>query len=195
MLKYGFYLFIAWALFGCVAAEDVTRGGASPVASALPISERDWGPAEVVVTVPRSLSVSDSNVMRPTADIVWQEDPAGDRHAQVQTILTGALQPVVATLDCATAVRIELEVTRFHALTERARYTIGGSHEIAFDMRVVDARTGALLTPPQTIDLVLDAYGGRRAIEAEAAGQTQRVRITAFLQDWAREAFDIPDPA
>jgi hypothetical protein len=35
---------------------------------------------------------------------------------------------------------------RFHALTERARYTIGGQHEIEFVYSVRHAETGAILS-------------------------------------------------
>lgn len=78
---------------------------------------------------------------------------------------------------------LDITVSRFHALTEKARYTVGGVHSIAFTMQLRDAATGAPLGEPHPVKADLKAFGGHRAIEAEARGETQKVRISAHLAD------------
>ena len=56
-----------------------------------PDATRAWRLAEVRVSVPNSLTVSEAETLLPNADIVWREDPAGDRHAQVATIMKNAI--------------------------------------------------------------------------------------------------------
>lgn len=47
--------------------------------------------AQINVLVPDSLTVAEANWYYPGSDIVWGEDPIGDRHAQVAHILQDAL--------------------------------------------------------------------------------------------------------
>jgi len=193
MVKYTFYLVCIWLLFGCVQPSGVSRDSGRTLGPILePATQpatRDWGQAQLILRVPESLSVSESESIRPSSDIVWREDPLGDRRAQVQALMVDALAPVVFGLEGRTPVRIEIEVTRFHALTDRARYTIGGEHEISFILSVRHGTNDALLQAPRMVELRFEALGGRQAIEAEALGITQRVRISDHLQDWARGAF------
>jgi len=86
---------------------------------------------------------------------------------------------------------VELELTRFHALTERTRYTIGGEHEIEFIFTVRHADTGEALTGPIPVDLTFRALGGSRALEAEAQGIYQRDRIQSQIAGWARAEFGL----
>lgn len=141
----------------------------------------DMSITKVNVRVPRTLRVSEANRYLPQGDIVWREDPLGDRHAQVQTIVQAALEAGVRPLQGSVEVELDVEVLRFHALTQKARYTTGGVHAIAFTMVLRDAETGEALTPVREIEADLTAYGGRRALVAIAEGRTQKVRITGFL--------------
>ena len=50
-----------------------------------------WRLAEVRVSVPKTLVVSEAKTLLPRADIVWREDPMGDRHAQVGKIIQTAV--------------------------------------------------------------------------------------------------------
>ena len=59
-------------------------------------------------------------------------------------------------------------------------------------MTVRHAETGALLSGPRNVDLTFRGYGGQAAIQAEAAGITQRVRIMDRIQTWARAEFPTP---
>lgn len=135
----------------------------------------------VTVVVPRSLKVSERNSYLPRGDIVWREDPIGDRHAQVQKIVQDAMVRGVSALNGPVSVDLEIVVSRFHALTEKARYTTGGVHAITFDVILKDPATGAQLTPPRTVRADLEEFGGQQAIIAMAQGQTQKVRITDHL--------------
>ena len=181
----------ALGLSACATPFDVTRNAS--IGTITPVIEaptQDWSITALQIDVPRSLSVSEANTIKPRADIVWREDAPGDRHTQVAAILTEALTPVMQPNPAAaTPVIVSLQLTRFHAVTERARYTIGGEHEIEFILTVRHAETGEILSGPRDVDLTFRAYGGSQAIAAEAEGITQRVRITQRLQDWARVEF------
>lgn len=178
----------AMIVAGCTPTTEVSRniGLMGPVAD---VPRQNWGFSELVVVVPRALSVSEAHGIKPRADIVWREEPMGDRHAQVAAIMRGGLEPALAGMRGDVPVQIVVEVTRFHALTERARYTIGGEHEIEFVYSVRHAETGALLSGPAAVDLTFRALGGRDAVEAEQQGITQRTRITERLAGWVRGTF------
>jgi Family of unknown function (DUF6778) len=147
----------------------------------------------VTVRVPRSLKVSEANRFLPSGDIVWREDPIGDRYAQVQKIFEDAMTRGVAPLNGPVGVDIEVQVLRFHALTEKARYTVGGVHSITFDLAIRDSETGELVVPVRTVRADLDAFGGKQALAAEARGQTQKVRISDHLAEVIRQELSNPE--
>ncbi|WP_264213228.1 DUF6778 family protein [Leisingera thetidis] len=161
-----------------------------------PLPQADPVPAlrisGVTVEVPRSLTVSETNSYLPKGDIVWREDPLGDRYAQVQAIVQHAMTAGSAGLDGPIGAHLHVEVLRFHALTQKARYTTGGIHAITFRMRLTDPATGALLRPERTVEADLKAFGGARALEAMARGQTQKVRITGHLANVIRQELTRP---
>lgn len=179
----------ALAVSGCVSGSDVTRSAGLDLGPVIDIPVQNWDFAALQVSVPETLSVSEANTIKPRADIVWREGPAGDRHTQVQDLVQAALEPSLTNLTGAIPVRFDIEVTRFHALTQRARYTIGGAHEIEFNVTIRHAETGILLSGPREVVLEFRAYGGRQTVEAEAQGITQAVRITEHLQEWVRSEF------
>jgi hypothetical protein len=184
----------ALGLSACATPFDVSRD--APFDTISPVIEaptQDWSISGYEITVPRTLDVSEANSIKPRADIVWRGDPLGNRYEQVEGILDQALSGVMVPREGAsTPVVVSIELTRFHAVTERARYTIGGEHEIEFIVTVRHAETGAILSGPREVDLTFRAHGGRAAIEAEAAGITQRSRILNRIQDWARTEFPTP---
>jgi len=147
----------------------------------------------VRVQVPRKLQVSEANRYLPRGDIVWREDPAGDRHAQVQAIVQTAIERGTADLDGPVAVAVEVQITRFHALTEKARYTTGGVHAITFDLAVKDPQTGGLLMPVRSVRADLKAFGGHQALLAMARGETQKVRITEHLAAVIQQELTSPE--
>ncbi len=193
------------ALAACAAPDPVSRsaGGAlapapevpAPVAAASFADRPLWHVVAIAVTVPKSLRVSEANVFYPLADIVWRGEPRGDRHAQVKAILEEGLGRGAATATQGPAVVAEVEVIRFHAVTEKTRYTVGGTHAIHFRLTLRDAATGAVLDGPRFVDASTRASGGAKAVEEDAMGLTQRVVIVQRLAEvMQRELMRLPAP-
>ncbi len=139
-----------------------------------------WRLAEVRVDVPRTLVVSEAKTLLPVADIVWREDPLGDRYAQVDTILTDAITRGAQGLRGSRRVIIDVTVSRFHALTFEAelRGQNWGVHNIDFTAQVLDAGTGEVLVAPTLIRAELPALSGNQMREARRNGQSQKSMIT-----------------
>ncbi|SLN44332.1 hypothetical protein TRL7639_02349 [Falsiruegeria litorea R37] len=170
------------------AATSDASGALSVVPGQAPVSVNS-----VTVLVPRSLKVSEANRYLPRGDIVWREDPIGDRHAQVQKIVQDAIVRGVTPLNGPVSAEVVIQVKRFHALTEKARYTTGGVHSITFDLALKNAKTGELLVPVREVRADLDAFGGQQALQAEARGLTQKVRITNHLAEVIRQELTNPE--
>jgi hypothetical protein len=182
----------ALVVAGCTPTTDVSRNlGLLEIGPVADVPRQNWDFAELVVNVPRTLSVSEAHGIKPRADIVWREDAPGDRYVQVEGIMRDALAPALRSMQGDVPVQVVVELTRFHALSERSRYTIGGQHEIEFVYVVRHAETGALLAGPEAVDLTFRALGGQRAVEAEQQGITQRVRITERLVGWVQGTFPV----
>ncbi len=141
--------------------------------------------AAVNVVVPENLKVSEANLYYPIADIVWRGEPRGDRHAQVKAIFAEAFAAGTRTLDAGRPVIVDVVVERFHCLTEKARYTIGGVHSLKFILTVRDAATGATLDGPRLVVADIKASGGAVAVQEEADGITQRLVILQRLSEVA----------
>lgn len=176
----------------CANSNATTRnvpfeGAALPTAGAPAARLIDVRVQNITVTVPRTLTVSEANRYLPAGDIVWRGDPIGDRYDQITTIFDAAMKQGTAELNGAVPVQLDIEVKRFHALTEKARYSTGGVHNINFVLTLRDPATGAVLGAPRTVRADLKAYGGDEALAAEALGQTQKVRITNHLAGVIRE--------
>jgi hypothetical protein len=141
---------------------------------------RSWRVADVRVDVPRSLTVSEAKSLLPNADIVWREDPAGDRYAQVAKIMDDAVTRGASGLRGSRPVVIDVKVTRFHALTFEAeqRGQNWGVHNIQFVAQVSDARTGEVLVPATDIRAELPALSGDQMRAARQKGVTQKSMIT-----------------
>lgn len=158
----------------------------------VPPQPRTYDVNRLTVRVPGELEVSEANLFYPGADIVWRGEPPGDRHAQVRRIFEDGMRPGAATLDGARDVDVDIEVRRFHSLTERARYSVGGVHSIRFILTVRDAGTGTVIEGPRWVAADLDAFGGERALRADREGETQRVRIVAHLDRVIRQQLGDP---
>jgi len=167
----------ALLLSACVAGGGRFETAYDPIP---PSVSGAWRLAEVRVDVPRTLVVSEARTLLPTADIVWREDPAGDRHAQVDAILTDAIARGAGGLQGRRPVVIDVTVERFHALTFEAelRGPNWGVHNIAFTARVADARTGEVLLAATPIRAELPALSGAEMRAARAQGQTQKSMIS-----------------
>ena len=186
-------LMLGAGLSACASVDTATRNAPldAPMfqPAALPLDVR-----EVRVRVPRSLRVSEANRYLPSGDIVWREDPPGDRYAQVGAIVQEALERGVSEMpEGGVPVVLDVELSKFHALTEKARYTFGGVHAIQFTYTLRDAETGAELAPPKFVKADFKALGGQAAIAAERRGITQKVRITAQLAQVIRTELGTKD--
>lgn len=186
-----FRLIAALGLGGMVAAcgatPDITTtsvalGAATP---SLAFQQESATPSLTVsginVRVPQELTVSEANGYYPRADIVWRGDDLGDRRQQVKAIFEHAFATGTSTLNGDRPVVIDVQVSRFHSLTERARERVGGVHNMEFFLTVYDAETGAVVMPARLVEANLPALGGVAAIEAVQRGQTQKVRVSTYL--------------
>lgn len=187
------------AMAGCAQIEPATRAATAPTAldeivvdGAAPIVAPEWKVTAVRIAVPRTLHVSEANLYYPIADIVWRGDPRGDRYAQVSAIFTEAAGRATATMTEGRPVVVDLDVMRFHALTEKTRYTFGGTYGVKFTMTVRDAETDAILEGPRVINHGFPASGGQKAIEEESRGLTEKVMITQFIADLLHEELSRP---
>ncbi|SMY09669.1 DUF6778 family protein [Flavimaricola marinus] len=141
---------------------------------------RDYNLMDVVVVVPESLRASESNAYYPVADIVWRGDAIGDRHAQVADLFKAAARDVASDLNGSQDVYVQITVARFHGVTERTRYSVGGVYNMVFDMTIVDG-AGNIVEPTRRIEADLPAPGGQAALELEQSGQTEKVRVVDYL--------------
>ncbi|MBL8561747.1 MAG: hypothetical protein JNN06_05650, partial [Gemmobacter sp.] len=136
---------------------------------------------QVNVTVPQSLRVSEANVFYPIADIVWRGEPMANRHNQVRAIVSEGIGRGVAAMHNGRPVGVDVEVTRFHSLTEKTRYTFGGVHSVKFILTVRDLATGGVIDGPRAVVADVKGSGGAQAIAEEQMGRTMRVVITEHL--------------
>jgi hypothetical protein len=146
----------------------------------------------VTVTVPQELTVSEKNSYFPKADIVWRGDMIGNRHEQVRAIVAASAANAAQNVGGSIPVNVEITVTRFHGLTEKARYTTGGVHNMNFLITLRDPATGQVLRGPREVITNLDAFGGSDAIAADSRGETQKARVTAFLSEVIRTELTNP---
>jgi hypothetical protein len=165
-------------LAGCAQSFRTDYG--APVAAEV---SRGWRLADVRVAVPETLTVSEQKSLLPTADIVWREDPPGDRRAQVAAIVEAGARRGAAGLRGARPVTLDITVTRFHALTFEAerQLSASGVHNIDLVAEVRDARTGEVLAGPERIEAALPALSGAQMAAARERGETQKSQITAHL--------------
>ncbi len=172
----------------CANVETATRNAPLELPT---IATQEVAPSISVagynIRVPESLRVSEAELFYPLGDIVWRGDPMGDRYDQVKAIFETSVLNGIEGLEGVVPVVLDIEVLRFHALTNKARYTIGGVHSVRFNLTLRDPESGVVLVPTQVIEADLKAFGGQKAILADRRGQTQKVRITGHLASVIRE--------
>lgn len=170
-------------LTACASVENSTRN-ASLVSEAVNTAPLSINVQAVRVIVPETLTVSEANLYYPGGDIVWREDPAGDRHAQVKAIVETAMARGTPNIPKGNVpVIMDVQITRFHALSQKARYTIGGVHAIQFAVILRNPETGTILGSPRHVRADFKALGGAEALTAERNGITQKSRIIEHLAE------------
>jgi hypothetical protein len=147
---------------------------------------------DVTVIVPSELRASEANVFYPLADIVWRGEPLGNRHEQVRQIFRDASGTATDGMTRGRPAVVELAVTRFHSVTEKTRYSIGGVHSMHFMLTVRDAQSGEVLDGPRPVVADVRAVGGARALAEDAAGRTQRVVVVERLVQVLRRELSAP---
>jgi hypothetical protein len=90
--------------------------------------------------------------------------------------------------------RVAVGVRRFDCLSEWARALGVGIHSIRFVLTATDACTTAAIEARRLVSADLPAFGGQRIREAEAAGQSQKVRVTDRLARVAVVELSDPSP-
>lgn len=163
-------------LAACTSGNTVYSAGGADVA-------RSYALKDFVFSAPADLTVSESENYYPFADVVWRGDPRGARVPQVGAMFETAARSSTPGLTGDVPVAVQVRLVRFHGVTDRTRYSVGGNYHIVFDMTVRDARTGTVLEPTRRISANLDAPGGPRAVALEQGGQTQKVRVVNFLTE------------
>lgn len=207
MIRLFAVLGLAASVSACVSANDpATRsmqlgtelaaaGTGAAIEAEIPaglyrVAQYDLG--AIRINVPHSLKVSEANTFKPRADIVWRGEAPGDRYAQVQAIFADAMARGTADMHKGRKVDLEIEVTKFHALTEKTRYTIGGMHEMRFILTLRDSATGEVVDGPRPVVADVKAAGGSAAIAEEAVGRTQRVVTVERLAAVIRQELSAP---
>lgn len=136
-------------------------------------------------TIP-DIAVSEDGGFYPSADIVWRGDPVGPRVPQIAAMFETAVTRNKSILTGQQPIVVDIQLVRFHGVTEQTRYSVGGVYNIVFNMTVRDAASGAILEPTRRIVANLDAPGGSEAVRLERSGQTEKVRVTSFLSSVLR---------
>jgi len=157
-------------------------GGQTSVRSTAPDGvTRSYSLADLSFVASSDLTVSESEGYYPFADVVWRGDRLGPRIPQIGAMFETAFARNQSVLRGTQPVVVNIQLIRFHGVTDRTRFSVGGVYNIVFDMTVRDARTGAVIEPTRRVAANLDAPGGGAASRLEQEGQTQKVRVTDFL--------------
>ncbi len=180
-------MILGLSVSACASVDTASRNAPFDDATAISAPAPSYSLAGFQVSVPDTLVVSEANLYYPGGDIVWRGDAYGNRYEQVQAIFDESIRKGAGPLQGAMPVQVNIEVTRFHALTERTRYSVGGVHSLEFTMTIIEPISGTVLRGPKQISASLVGYGGQRALDAEAKGLTQKYRITQHLAFVMRE--------
>lgn len=166
-LRFAILALAAVAVSACAGPQATTRNavGAAPLEPsaltqpAASVAKKsgdnlyipDLNVTGITVNVPKTLTVSEKNSYYPNGDIVWRGDLFGDCHAQVEAILKDSAEQAAAKLNGSRDLHMHIQLTRFHGLTEKARYSTGGVHNINFYVTLRDPVTGATVRPVEHV--------------------------------------------
>lgn len=168
---------------GCMSPQEDAVSRNQPIEQGIGPVEitRSYTVTNVVAMVPANLEASEANGYYPMADIVWRGDPVGNRHHQIAQLFETAAAREAELMTGDIPVVAEVVLVRFHGVTERTRYSVGGVYNVEFTLTVRNANTGAIIEGPRLIEANLPAPGGNAALQLEQAGQTEKVRMLDFL--------------
>lgn len=169
---------------GCSSVETVSRNAplsANGFDTQGIMLQRDYTVQEMNFIASNELQVSEGNGYYPFSDVVWRGDPVGDRLEQIGALFQEAKQRNDTNLTGETGVVMDIELVRFHGVTERTRFSVGGVYNIIFNLTLRNKATGEIIEQPRRIEANLAAPGGIAALMLEQRGQTEKVRVTDFL--------------
>jgi hypothetical protein len=146
-----------------------------------PVMARSYALQSLNFTVSPGLVVSEENGYYPQADIVWRGDRPGPRATQIGAMFETAAVRNTSVIRGDRPITVDVQLIRFHGVTEKTRGSVGGVYNIIFMMTVRDARTGAVIEPARRIEANLKAPGGSQAQALERAGRTEKVEVVSFL--------------
>ena len=181
---------LALGVAGCSSVDTVSRN--APISAAgfntqgIEVA-RDYHIHGLNFIASTDLNVSEGNGYYPMTDVVWRGDPVGDRLEQIGAIFHEATSRNEARLDGVKGVQIDIELVRFHGVTERTRFSFGGIYNIVFDLTLRDDKTGEVIEQTRRVQANLAAPGGIAALMLEQRGQTEKVRVTDFLTQVIRD--------
>ena len=176
----------AAANFSSPEAATEMQGGVAQEAVPVVAAPQTIAIERVEIIVPQSLAVSEEDSLVPNADIVWRGEPLGDRHAQVQAMFQAAAESATQGMQDGRGAVLSVVVTRFHGVTEKARYLTGGNYAMRFEITLRDAVTGEIIDGPRRVVADCHAAGGVRAIAEDNAGRTERVVVIERLAEVMR---------
>jgi hypothetical protein len=184
MLKVLTVLVLGLGVAGCASVDTVSRNAPIDVpAFGVETREiaRSYQIEDMKFSASDELTVSEANSYYPNADVVWRGDPVGDRVEQVAAMFQTATTRNQDRLTGDIPVVVDFQLVRFHGVTERTRFSVGGVYNIVFNMSVRNAVIGKIIEEPRLIEADLSAPGGIAALMQEQLGQTEKVRVTDFL--------------
>ncbi len=179
-LRFSAIALLAVGLSGCMMSQPPSRG-VGGAQSLMPEAGQSYSVKQVNVLVPRNLVVSEENSYKPAADIVWHGESVGNRYAQVEKLMRDGIGAGARSFQSGRAVILDVQVQRFHALTQKTRDSIGGKHELIYALTVRDAASGEVLRLVPKVNATVRGAGGAAAQAEEAAGRTQAVVIREAL--------------
>jgi len=190
MLKIISVMALGLGVAGCASVDTVSRNApieAPGLGTQRFAVARDYVVENVTFSAPSDLRVSESNSYYPNADVVWRGDPIGDRIDQIGSLFKVATERNATELTGNVPVIVDFQLVRFHGVTERTRFSVGGVYNIEFMMSVRNAITGEVIEAPRFIEADLSAPGGIAALILEQKGQTEKVRVTDYLTQVLRD--------
>lgn len=161
-------------LMGCASASGLTD-------IERPQMDRSYDLQGLNFSALPDLSVSEDNSIYPFADVVWRGDPPGPRVAQIGALFQEAATRNAAVINGTVPVVVDVTLVRFHGVTDRTRFSIGGVYNVIFDMTVRNATTGVVIEPTRRVEGNLRGEEGTIELGLDARGSTQRARVVDFL--------------
>ena len=183
LLKFTVCMCVLAFVAGCMKTDQVTRNAAPEAGILAPDAPvlRSYEVRDVRISVPDTLTVSEDNSIKPRADIVWRGDAFGNRHEQITALFENAAAQGAEKLQGQIPVVVDIQMTKFHGLTQRTRYNFGGDYDMQFVLTVIHAVTGEIIEGPRSVRRILDNPSGEEVLAMEMRGITEKIFVNSYL--------------